>query len=399
MTGFNFDFQTTTTVIEKLNSPTFPTELQISTEVDEDPETNQGTENHSFINEKTSISNNNTLNNSNSSTIINESENFLLKIEIERLNSKINSLKNQPFSFAVIEDTDSLITYYTGLPNKKTISWVFDIFANVQITYFLRWNVESINRNDQILMTLMKLRLNIDFIDLGVRFGCSRKTVTNVVMTWIHAFHTVIFKSFMDTVPSQLKNRACLPSVFNNFVNCRMILDCTEIFTAIPSKMDLQKLTYSNYKHRNTLKGLVGIAPNGVLTFCSSLYPGSTSDKEIVKHSGVLAIFNSGDLILADKGFLISDLLPDGVSVNIPPFLGTPQFTPNQVLKTLTIAKARVHVERTINRIKGYSILEFIPPKLIPYSSKIFQVCSALTNFQYPLIKEVEMFYLKPKDY
>lgn len=103
-------------------------------------------------------------------------------------------------------------------------------------------------------------------------------------------------------------------------------------------------------------------------------------------------------MILADKGFLISDLLPEGVSVNIPPFLGTPQFTPNQVLKTLTIAKARVHVEQAINRIKGYSILEFIPPKLIPYSSKIFQVCSALTNFQYPLIKEVEMFYLQPKD-
>jgi len=94
----------------------------------------------------------------------------------------------------------------------------------------------------------------------------------------------------------------------------RMILDCTEIYTAIPSKMELQKLTSSNYKHRNTLKGLVGIAPNGVLTFCSLLYPGSTSDKEIVKHSGVIDVFNSGDLILADKGFLISDLLPEGVS-------------------------------------------------------------------------------------
>lgn len=266
------------------------------------------------------------------------------------------------------------------------------------ITYFLGWNVERIPKNDQILMALMKLRLNLDFIDLGVRFGCSRKTVTNIVLTWIHVFHTVIFKGFMESVPSQLKNRACLPSVFNNFVNCRMILDCTEIFTAIPGKMDLQKITYSNYKHRNTLKGLVGIAPNGVLTFCSCLYPGSTSDKEIVKHSGVLDIFNSGDLILADKGFLINDLLQEGVSVNIPPFLGSPQFTPNQVIRTLTIAKARVHVERAICRIKGYSILEFISPKLVPYASKIFQVCGALTNFQFPLIKEVESFYLQPKD-
>ncbi|KAF0746871.1 Uncharacterized protein FWK35_00026234 [Aphis craccivora] len=226
-------------------------------------------------------------------SVINESENELLKIEIEKLKSKIDNLKNQLFSFVVIQEND-----------------------NMNITYFLGWNVERIPRNDQILMALMKLRLNLDFIDLGVRFGCN----------------------------------------------------CTEIFTAISSKMDLQKLTYSNYKHRNTLKGLVGIAPNGVLTFCSCLYPGSTSDKEIVKHSGVLNIFNSGDLILADKGFLINDLLPEGVSVNIAPFLGAPQFTPNQVIRTLTIAKARVHVERAICRIKGYSILEFISPKLVPYA-------------------------------
>lgn len=69
-------------------------------------------------------------------------------------------------------------------------------------------------------MALMKLRLNIDFIGLGVRFGCSRKTITNVVLTWIHAFHTVIFKGFMDSVSSQHKNTACLSSAFNNFVNC-----------------------------------------------------------------------------------------------------------------------------------------------------------------------------------
>jgi len=44
-------------------------------------------------------------------SIINESENALLKIEIERLNSTINSLKKQPFSFVFIEDNDGAITY------------------------------------------------------------------------------------------------------------------------------------------------------------------------------------------------------------------------------------------------------------------------------------------------
>ena len=48
------------------------------------------------------------------------------------------------------------------------------------------------------------------------------------------------------------------------------------------------------------------------------------SDREIVERSGILDLpFNEGDPVMADKGFTISDILPLGVSLNIPPFLGT----------------------------------------------------------------------------
>ena len=53
-----------------------------------------------------------------------------------------------------------------------------------------------------------------------------------------------------------------------------------------------------------------------------------------------------GDLILADKGFLLHDILPKGVSVNIPPFLTTQQFTKEQVVETTRIARARIVVIR-----------------------------------------------------
>jgi len=118
---------------------------------------------------------NNRFNDSETRSVINESENELLKIKIEMLKSKIDILKSQLFSFEVIQENDSLINYYTGLPNKETIIFFKIIFKNTHITYFSGWNVERIPKNDQILMTLMKLRLNLDFIDSGVRFGCSRK--------------------------------------------------------------------------------------------------------------------------------------------------------------------------------------------------------------------------------
>lgn len=103
------------------------------------------------------------------------------------------------------------------------------------------------------------------------------------------------------------------------FTSCRIVIDCTDIEIAAPSLMSQQNATYSNYRGMNSFKVIVGVAPNAVITYVSKLYPGSISDKEIVKQSGLKNHMACGDLILADKGFLIQDIVPKGVSVNIPP--------------------------------------------------------------------------------
>ena len=77
--------------------------------------------------------------------------------------------------------------------------------------------------------------------------------------------------------------------------------------------MSQQNATHSSYRGMNSFKVLTGVAPNGVLTYVSNLYPGSISDKAIVQQSGLLKHFVAGDLILADKGFLIQDIVPNGV--------------------------------------------------------------------------------------
>ena len=91
---------------------------------------------------------------------------------------------------------------------------------------------------------------------------------------------------------------------------------------------------------------------------------------------------------MADKGFLIGDL-PRGVNLNIPPLKSTEQFTGAQVTSTFAIAQARIHVERAIQRVKTFEILDFFPAVYVPVASQIFQVCSALTNFKPALLKEI----------
>ena len=64
--------------------------------------------------------------------------------------------------------------------------------------------------------------------------------------------------------------------------------DCTELFRQRHSLLSIQSSLYSSSKYRVTYKGLIGIAPSGAVTFASNLYPGSISDKEIVRRSGLL---------------------------------------------------------------------------------------------------------------
>ena len=89
------------------------------------------------------------------------------------------------------------------------------------------------------------------------------------------------------------------------FTSCRTVIGFTDIEIAAPSLMSQQSVAYSNYRGMNSFKVIVGVAPNAIITYASKLYPGSISDKEIVKESGLMNHMASGDLILADKGFLI----------------------------------------------------------------------------------------------
>ena len=125
----------------------------------------------------------------------------------------------------------------------------------------------------------------------------------------------------------------------------------------IPSSLLLNSELFSSYKHHTTLKALVGISPKGFFTFIGQLYTGSISDREIVERSGFLNLpFSNGDSVMADKGFTIEDIiLPLGVSLNIPPFLGmSDQMSAEYVIAIQEISSLRIHVERAINKVKNF---------------------------------------------
>ena len=91
----------------------------------------------------------------------------------------------------------------------------------------------------------------------------------------------------------------------------------------------------------------------------------SISDREIVLRCGILSqSFDDGDSVMAEKGFQIQvDILPLGVDLNIPPFLGSDaQMSAEDVVRTQQIASLRIHVERAINKIKNFRIWNGVVP-------------------------------------
>ncbi|XP_064475789.1 uncharacterized protein LOC135389660 [Ornithodoros turicata] len=299
-------------------------------------------------------------------------------------------------SIETFKDKGEDMMFYTGLPSyevfKALLEYV-DPWTNMSSqTIETSTNVgrpSALSIENQFLLVLMKLRLGLFEKDLAHRFQMHQSTVSRLFSSWMNLLYVKL--SALPLWQSREMIDKNMPEAFKEkYPNTRVVIDATEMRCEVPSSLVLQSDTYSNYKSVNTFKGLIGVSPDGFVTFVSALYTGSISDVELVKRSGFLEMpFNEGDSVMADKGFRIRDLLsPLGVGLNIPPFLSQGHLTTSEVAETQSIASLRIHVERSIRRVKSFYIFDrAIPISLGPLVNHIWTVCVLLTNFQYPLIR------------
>ena len=333
-------------------------------------------------------------------------------LEVEALQSKLSlltvekeTLLKASFHVDIIKKNDEKFHFYTGLPDYETFKILHDSFGKLTeklIYHDSNTNVgrmseesqkrgpkRSLSSEQELFLVLARLRCGLLEVDIAHRAGISCSHLSRIFITWVDFLHSRL--RALPIWPTKETIVETMPKCFKEtYPSTRVIIDATEIFIEMPSSFRTQSESYSNYKHHNTAKGLVGIAPCGSVTFVSDLYAGRCSDKVITKDCGIYDLLEPGDSVMADKGFAISDDLPPSTHLNIPPFLREKaSFTIEEETETRHIASVRVHVERAIRRIKTFRILKtMFPISMAADLNKIWVVCAYLTNLLPPLITE-----------
>jgi hypothetical protein len=264
----------------------------------------------------------------------------------------------------------------------------------LHIYLFLSPDVSSskvVSLEDELFAVLCRLRLNLHLRDLAKRMNLSIGKMSRVFQKWIDVMFNRL--KFLIVWPTREVLQQNMPLSFQQvFPNCRVIIDCSEIFIETPFSFDARAKTYSNYKKNNTVKFLIGITPCGTISFLSQCWGGRICDKNITQQSNFLNYLEPGDQVLADRGFTIGDdIACYGASLIIPSFTkGKTQLSLKEVEQSKQISKVRIHVERIIGALKkryqilsgtlSVAMIKHKDDKGVCIIDKLLVVCSALTN-------------------
>ena len=173
--------------------------------------------------------------------------------QTEELDYMFSQPKKAPFDREDMLE-DGKVLFYTGLPSATILQAVYEHVA----PYVSRKSL-SLTKFQELVMVLMKLRLNVPYLDLAYRFEVSASTVSRIFFTWI---------TIMDIRLSQLVYWPERDELWRTMPQCfefsfgkktTVIIDCFEVFIERPTNLLARAQTFSSYKHHNTVKVLIGI--------------------------------------------------------------------------------------------------------------------------------------------
>ena len=148
---------------------------------------------------------------------------------------------------------------YTGFASYKVLLAFYE-FLGPAVDKLNYWGERNYTRKrqrkrkltalNQLLLTLMKLKLDLHNKDLGVRFCISESLVSRYACNWVCFLYQHLKE--IKWTPSVQQGAATLPHAFREkYPSTFAIIDGSEIFLEIPNDLHLQSSTWSSYKHQH----------------------------------------------------------------------------------------------------------------------------------------------------
>ena len=146
----------------------------------------------------------------------------------------------------VIEDNDDASTYLTGL------TWnIFQVLCGL-ITPSIPPPQKNLPLQNQVLLVLVRLRLNLPFEYISLQTRLSQSTVHSTFHRLIDILYGKL--KFLIHWPDRKCIAETLPPIFKaHFPGLTSIMDCFEIFIERPRSLQARAQVYSNYKKHSTV--------------------------------------------------------------------------------------------------------------------------------------------------
>jgi len=144
-----------------------------------------------------------------------EGENYTLRRKLAQAGKAV-------FCIEQIAENDSLVSLYTGFPSYEVLLAFFEFLGPAAHNLHYHGSKSKVKRRratkltplNQFFMTLVKLRLDLNILDIAYRFGVFSNTVSRYFVTWICFLYHQLTE--LDWYPTTEQVKGTMPSVFHS---------------------------------------------------------------------------------------------------------------------------------------------------------------------------------------
>lgn len=303
--------------------------------------------------------------------------------EISKDEPEIPTNFSVPCRVALLKADPESFTRYSGFKSLELYKTFLSVFDKDYIDV-LTERTGILTFEDQILLTLVKLRHNFSFSHLGKEFHISSGDAKGIFERCTAVLENALCDGVLDVGKWESRK-----TFWQELPKCSLVFFPVEVSLEIERSSD--SFSESSKNKVNKMKSLLSVTPAGLVTYVGPFFPDSLSTEEIINRSKLGSVAEPNDIIfLNDKNAVQVKGVKDSHLVLTPTTFSSDSQIHDYILR---------HVADITLNILNYKIANFISTEISHLSLRIWRIVCAINNFNTFDPDELALFYLNSQKY